>query len=187
MIIRCSRHSLDRYREHHCDATYQTLNYALEESTELDFEIVKSLTNRGWMKKTGDIYKCSPDGFGIFVVRTVKRPGGYEEGIIVTYLISGMMQTNFLREHVLSLPPIDNVLNLRPLPEDIIKYMSADEMEKRAIAALKNNVHVKLTKDKNTIAIKGQVSCIIKEADSIRALALWHCMYMEEEGDNDEV
>ena len=181
MDLRCSGHALDRYHEHHKSATYADMVAACEKSVEIDHELVWTLTSRKRTERSNgrsDIFKCSPDGRGIFVLVPMRDS---EQMMIRTYLRAGGDQTRFLREKVLNLEP--EILTLEMIEQacsDSVEYMSEEELEEYAIKALRLGVMVKHTKSKKRIVayLKGQ--SIDTDKDAIFALASWYHNYIVE-------
>jgi len=184
MIFRCSRHALDRYRQHHPSATYTELTYACEKGTEVEHDLVRVLTGRFKKERSGgrdDIYKSSPDGYGIFVIVPMREGS---EAMIRTYLRMGIKQVDFLREKLLSLPPVESKREILvfsppggPLPSEIPDHI----LKEYAIAALKAGVFVKPTKGLDRCVAWRQEQSIDTDKDAIFTLALWYQIYIAKE------
>lgn len=180
MDFRCSGHALDRYHEHHKSATYSEVVAACEKGVEIEPDLVWTLTSRKRTERSNgrsDLFKCAPDGRGIFVLVPMRD----DQMMIRTYLRAGGDQTRFLREKVLGLEP--EILTLEMIEQacsNEVQYLSDEELEDYAIKALKLGVMVKYTKSKKRIVafLKGQ--SIDTDKDAIFALASWYHNYIVE-------
>jgi hypothetical protein len=75
-----SRHALERYREHHPDATWLSLGDAVRAGVQLDPQLVATVTACQRRADGADAYVLAPDARGVFVI--VRHP----RLAVVTYL-----------------------------------------------------------------------------------------------------
>tara|TARA_R110002110_G_scaffold121824_5_gene297767 strand:+ start:304 stop:807 length:504 start_codon:yes stop_codon:yes gene_type:complete len=156
---------------------------------EMETDLVMTLTGRRKVERTSgrsDIYICSPDGFGIFVLVPMKDK---EEAMIRTYLRAGSEQSKFIRSSVLGLTKITKdvpVSELEPVSENnlIVDSLPEDVRESLALLALRGGAFVKCSKNNNRCVAFKKGQSVDTDRDAIFTLALWCQTYMDPEAED---
>lgn len=76
-----TRHTLDRFREHHPGATWDEVRSHVRYGLEADKEVIREMLCREYAK-TSDTYVLAPDRHGVFIISN-SRDG---RQTVVTYL-----------------------------------------------------------------------------------------------------
>jgi hypothetical protein len=84
-------HALERFQEHHPDATRFSLCRELERATEVEGAFLAPFLGRR-LEGVRDRYKVAQDGWGVFVLALNRNPEAFFPWVLVTYLRFGVYQ-----------------------------------------------------------------------------------------------